>query len=421
MGGTQHDGYLELAKNLANGNGYVFKPGGDIVIHRPPAYVFCLVPGMHLPSFLHRFYVILLNSLLASGAVLVLKNFTMRLSDNKKLSIIAVIFLVVNPWIIWAIKNPMSIILQMFLYLLMIHMAIAIFYFKVKENRSNIIFMAIFLGVICGFSSLGHGIMLPLSVMLFFILLILAIKFKESIKFLALIFGFLAMAFIVLPWSIRNYVVAKQYIPVVGNSGVNYFGGNAYWGITKPSIQKEETIFKAILRHADVPLDYEDVFHYWGIKDIDVENQINAKMVHHIKSHPLSFGKKIFLNAIGYYFPIANHLIVHPKPFGAEQLAGDDSFKINNVEEWLISIYHAVFLILAICAIMNSKKSSLEMSGILVLVLASCIYAFPYFPFLTFVGHSQYAFGTLPFLYILSSDFCLTTYENVLGSGNERY
>lgn len=420
MGGSQHDGFLELARNLASGNGYVFEPGGNYVIHRPPAYVFFLLPGMYLPNGIQRLYVIFLNSFFAAGIVLVLKRFSMQLSENNRLSGFAVMMFMTNPWIIWAVKNPMAVIFQTFFYLLMTYIAVLIFTVKLEKRRFHFYALSSIFGVICGIASLSHGVMLPVSLLLILLITFLSIKKKETYKVFSLALSLIIMISIVGSWTIRNYFVTRQFIPVVGNTGVTYFGGNAYWGITKPSIQKGENIFMAILRHADVTLPHQDVFHYWGMKNYDIERQINQKMVNHVKTYPLSFGKKICLNAIGYYFPIAYHLIVRPDPLEKKPVSEKKLLNINNVEAWLISLYHVAVLLLATCAIINSKKSYVGKFGIRVLVLASSIYAIPYFPFLTFVGHSHYVFGTLPFLYILSSDFCLNTYDYSLRRLNER-
>ena len=54
FGGFAHDGYVELARSLARGDGFVFEPGGAAVSHRPPLYPLMLAPLMLLPEPLQR-------------------------------------------------------------------------------------------------------------------------------------------------------------------------------------------------------------------------------------------------------------------------------------------------------------------------------------------------------------------------------
>ena len=63
--GVAHDGYLQLAQNLAKGNGYVFEPNGPPVFHRPPLYPFLLVPIAYSPDYLQRPILVVFQSLLA--------------------------------------------------------------------------------------------------------------------------------------------------------------------------------------------------------------------------------------------------------------------------------------------------------------------------------------------------------------------
>src|SRR5687767_9005527 len=63
LGGRPHDGYVEIARNLASGHGFVFEPNGAPVFHRPPLYPGLLAPIMLLPESWHRALVTLLDVL----------------------------------------------------------------------------------------------------------------------------------------------------------------------------------------------------------------------------------------------------------------------------------------------------------------------------------------------------------------------
>lgn len=410
MGGNQHDGYLELAANVARGNGFVFEPKGAAVIHRPPAYVIALIPGTCFPAMIQRLYVILLNSALAAGTAVLIRKMALRISHNRKIAALSVALLVSNPWIIWSIKNPMAVILQMFLYLLMAYLSLLFIQLKPYGDRWRLIAFSAVFGWVCAIGSLSHGIMLPISLILMGMIAFRVVQQCESFKLPALLLSLMVLFCTVLPWTIRNFHVTGRIIPVVGNSGTVYFGGNAYWGISKPPVQEGETIFQATLRHAGVSLPPESVFHFWGLKDPSVDQQLKNEMVQHIKTHPRSFVKKIFFNGLGYYFPIAHQLIIPPPAKADDNGEESRSFSPKLAEVWIISVYHATILVLSMCAIIFSKKNFLGLGGVALSLIFIVLYAFPYFPFLTFVGHSHYVFGTLPFLYLLTAELLYRLY-----------
>jgi 4-amino-4-deoxy-L-arabinose transferase-like glycosyltransferase len=404
MGGTQHDGYLELATNLGQGNGYVFIPGGNPVIHRPPAYVFLLVPGTYLPVNFQRIYIIFLNAVLAAGTAVLLYRLAYKISGKGMLAGIAVILLVTNPWIIWSVKNPMSPILQMFCYLSMACLAFNYLQKRFNHHPWRTILPAIGLGTACGAGSLSHGVMLPTSICILSMLAVVAVWRRERFKLPGLYLALVVIVCFVGPWTLRNHLVTGRLIPVVANSGVAYFGGNAYWGITKPPVQADEDIFMATMRHAGVHLPPASVFHFWGLKNPAIDAQFTQAMVSHIKRHPLPFIKKICLNALGFFFPIAHRLIIPPPEVGGAADAKPAPFHCPTLEVWFISIYYGVVLLLAVATIVRVGSSHLGRWGRYLALMASALFALPYFPFLTFVGHNLYVFGTLPFLYILAAD-----------------
>lgn len=404
MGGTQHDGYLELATNLGQGNGYVFTPGGNPVIHRPPAYVFLLVPGTYLPEHFQRIYIILLNALLAAGTAVLLYQLAYNLSGKGKLAGVAVILLVTNPWLVWSVKNPMSSILQMFCYLAMACLAVNYLQKRFNHHPWRTILPAIGLGAACGAGSLSHGVMLPTSICILLMLASLAVWRGERFKLPGLYLSLVVLICCVGPWTLRNHLVTGRLVPVVANSGVAYFGGNAYWGITQPPVQADEDIFMATLRHAGVHLSPASVFHFWGLKNPAIDALFTQAMVSHIKRHPLPFIKKICLNALGFFFPIAHRLIVQPPEAGWAAGVTPAPFHGPTLEAWVISVYYGVVLLLAAATIVRVGSSHLGRWGGYLALMGSALFALPYFPFLTFVGHNLYVFGTLPFLYILAAD-----------------
>lgn len=410
MGGIGHDGYLELATNMARGNGFVFEPNGASVIHRPPAYVIALIPGMYLPAPLQRVYVVFLNAALAAGTAVFIRMMGMVVSGNTRVASGAVVLFLGNPWIIWSVKNPMAVILQMFIYLLMVYLAFCFVQKTEFEMRWRGRFFSISFGLVCAVSCLSHGVMLPISIIIIALMAFRIIQLREKGKLPVLLLSLLVLGCSVAPWTLRNYHVTGRVIPVVSNSGVTYFGGNAFWGITDSPVQAKESIFQAILRHAGISHPPESVFHFWGVKSPVIDQQFEDAMAMHIKAHPQAFIKKILLNGIGFYFPVLHHLIIPQRHDGEGADKNKRSILLNRIEVWFISIYYGIIVLSSMLVAFGAKRTSSGVKGSLLLLFLIALYAFLYLPFLTFVGHNVYVFGTLPFLYILSAEIISLPY-----------
>jgi len=110
-------------------------------------------------------------------------------------------------------------------------------------------------------------------------------------------------------------------------------------------------------------------------------------MKEHIRNQPGVFVKKLVLNSIGYYFPTFTYPFLAVKVFSIENLA--------------ITIFNLVLWILAFVGIYRGRGKLNSRAWILLAVIV--LYGVWYFPFVTFIGHSLYTFGTMPFLSILAA------------------
>jgi hypothetical protein len=106
-------------------------------------------------------------------------------------------------------------------------------------------------------------------------------------------------------------------------------------------------------------------------------------MAEDIKNHPGLFIKKVILNAIEYYFPAMTKYFLAVKVITAEQLA--------------LTFFHLILWTLALIGIFCSWRKGL------LLLTAIFFYAIWYFPFATFIGHSLYTMGTIPFLCVMAT------------------
>ncbi len=378
--GAGNDGYIQLARSLVKGDGYVFEPGGSEVFHRPPLYPLFLVPVVLFPEGLQRYVIVIPQSILVAFIGMMIFKIAKQLY-NQNVAITALLFFLVNPWVYWNAKNPMTSILQAFLYLIFA-------YFSAQELFNKSGFKSWQIGLIIGTAGAGlaltHAAMLPVVLLLIGTLFITTL-IKNRNRISTPLFAGLAVICFIAPWTYRNWVVFHKFLPISGGGGLAYFNGNVHWSGIEPEPQRpSESYIDAALRVMEIGGTEKTITHWKGFKDIRNEELANRKMAEHIKNHPGLFIKKFALNAIEYYFP------AFTKPFLA--------IKSVTAEQWALSIFHLILWVLAIVGIFYCPRKGL-------LLLAGIVfYSVWYFPFATgFIGHSLYTLGTIPFLSILAA------------------
>ncbi len=378
--GKDNDGYIQLARSLVAGYGYVFEKDGPAVFNRPPLYPLFLVPVALFPEFMQRYVIVIPQSILVGFIGMMVFKIAKQLC-NQKVAMVALLLFLINPWVYWNAKNPMTPILQTFLYLIFA-------YFIAVELFGKTKFEALPAGMVIGIAgvalALTHAAMLPV-VCLFLLVLFINAVVRNKKRILPPLVAGVAVICLIAPWTCRNWVVFHRFIPVSGGGGLAYFNGNVHWTGIEPEPQRlGESYIDASLRVLSIEGTEQTRTHWMGFKDIRDEELANKKMAEHIKSHPTLFVKKFVLNAVEYYFP------AFMKPFLA--------VKTVTSEQWMLSIFHLILWIGAIAGIFCCPRAGL-------LLLAGIIfYAVWYFPFATgFIGHSLYTFGTIPFLCIISA------------------
>jgi hypothetical protein len=396
-----YDGHFELAQNIAAGNGYVFEKGGHAVFHRPPFYASILVPGALLPESLWRLYVSILNAALLAGTTYFISKFCAEIFD-KRVAAIASLATGLNPIILYTVKTAHPAICQMFLFTLVLF-----FTWRLWQRFESGASLGI--GRAAGFAAallaaaLTHGTMILQAAGYILFFAFLAVRHRNwnlgRFALATAVFFWILLA----PWTYRNYKVTGMFIPVVGNSGLAYFSGNAHWGITQPAWRWNEGRHEAELRHAGLnPTNATKRVQFYGFTNVQDEKFANAQMKAHLRAHPADFAKKFCLNAAEYYFPLLYYVI---PPAGSAPAQFPFIQRIKRMEEKmfiLITIWNAVLLALAMrgAALLIYRRGTRTLGVILLAGWAA--YAVPYFPFLTVINHTLYTFGTMPILSVLA-------------------
>jgi 4-amino-4-deoxy-L-arabinose transferase-like glycosyltransferase len=347
---------------------------------------------MYLPDFLQRLMLVVLQSLMVGCIGALVFKASKSLFDLATARIAIVVFLL-NPWVYWNAKNPMTGILQALLYILFISVIGTEFPAIVKRLSENTRKMKLWakplvIGTIAAALALTHGTMLAVGFILLFILFLASIVWRNHQLVLTSIASTVLMVALVAPWTYRNWVVFNRFIPVVGGSGLGYFNGIIHWNNTIPEPQREgETHIDACFRVAGIEGTEETHTHWKGMKDIEIEDEINKKAIEHLREHPTAFVKKIMLNSIEYYFPAFTYSYL--------------AVKCLNVEHVALTGFHLVLWILVVVGIWRDKKGGIRLQPAWLLLAAICFYTVWYIPFSTFIGHSLYTLGTMPLLSIL--------------------
>jgi hypothetical protein len=377
--GEGNDGYIQLARSIVAGDGYVFEKNGPKVFNRPPMYPFFLIPVALFPENLQRYVIIIPQSLLVGFIGMLIFKIASKLF-NPAAAKISLLFFLLNPWVYWNAKNPMTAILQTFLYLIFAYLVAKVIF---EKNNFRPYLYGLFIGLSGAALILSHAAMLPVAV--FFIGIIFFVSlFKNKERIITAIISGLIVICLVAPWTYRNRITFHKFIPVSGGGGLAYFNGNVHWDFIEPQPQKKgESYIDASLRILAIDGNEATITHWKGFKDIANEEVANAKMTEDVKSRPMLFIKKIILNAVEYYFPAFTYSFLAVKTKSAEQFA--------------ITSFHSGLWICAAFGVYYYRRAGF------LLLTAIIFYAVWYFPFATFIGHSLYTLGTIPFLSILAS------------------
>jgi len=107
------------------------------------------------------------------------------------------------------------------------------------------------------------------------------------------------------------------------------------------------------------------------------------------------------------YFAIITYAFTTLKIFGAESLA--------------LTIFHLFLRKLAFIAIWHGRGGKESKLGTGIMLCSIVLYGIWYLPFVTFIGHSLYTLGTIPFLSILAArEFETTTRARIRTCGSNR-
>lgn len=208
--------YQHLATALVDGRGYI-NTGGGSTAWRPPAYPFFLA-GIYKLFGTDVRRSTLAQALLGGLTVLTLIALG-AMTIGWQRALLAGVIAAIYPVFIWLPRLLLS--ENVSLFLLLLTLCVAVLYFRTSRNIWMIV-----LGVLCALATLVRGINLLLPVAIAAGLLIT--RFRNW-KQLVVPLSVMTVAFVLTltPWTIRNYRVFHEFIPIATQDGLTLYA--SYW------------------------------------------------------------------------------------------------------------------------------------------------------------------------------------------------
>ena len=208
--------YERLATGLVQGRGYV-NSDGVRTAWRPPAYPLFLAGVFHLVG-IDVLRTGIAQALLGGLTVLTLIALG-AMTIGWQRALLAGAIAAIYPVLIWLPRLLLSENLSLLLLLLTLYIAIQYF------RTSRIIWMVVF-GVLCAVATLvrGTNLLLPIAVAAG----LPFTRFRNRKQLIAPLAVMIVMFILtLLPWTIRNYSVFHEFIPVATQDGLTLYG--SYW------------------------------------------------------------------------------------------------------------------------------------------------------------------------------------------------
>lgn len=210
--------YRQIAQNIALGHGYVVREGEEPVLWRPPLYPYTL-------SFFYRLFKdpyipIVVFQIMLNGITGVLLFFIAKKIFSRSVAFFSALLLPLYPLSIYCCTRTSTETLFTFLISIIVLLTIDLFS-GMNWKRSLI------LGLFLGLAALTR-----VTIQFFPIFLLFATVFwiKERKRRYDLLknlgIAVLMMIFTVSPWTLRNYIVSKEWIFIDTSGGYSFWAGN---------------------------------------------------------------------------------------------------------------------------------------------------------------------------------------------------
>ncbi len=210
FGWLSDDNYDEIAVNLLAGNGYVIHMGDQPNMIRPPVYPLFLI--LHYLIFgQSRIFLAIVQSILQAGACVILYKLTKSYIRDQRIAFISSMVMALYPQSMLYSSQVATESLYLFLMMITVYLFLSL----TAGPRPGLFYV---LGAMLGVLALCK----PASQLMFIpVCTVIGYRYRSRWRMAAkgIIEIMFALVLVVSPWTIRNYIVSGDFVPVATRGG----------------------------------------------------------------------------------------------------------------------------------------------------------------------------------------------------------
>jgi 4-amino-4-deoxy-L-arabinose transferase-like glycosyltransferase len=249
---------------------------------------------------------------------------TKRIFDSVT-AVISFFLLAIHPGLIVYSTKMHELTLVVFLAVLTFLLMISLDRRRLRNN--------IFLGLAIGIGTLTRPLLIFFLPVYFIYITFLYAPFKNRPKTIFVVF--LAVILVILPWTIRNYMIHKRWIFITTNSAEHFWRGNNPFSSGTASLPDSRGIIEA------APRDFLD--RLYKMNEIEQYDYFYKETFKFIKANPPFFIKMFFRKLFYFWWFSPTQGLNYPK-------------------EWFV-IYKSYYIFIVVCALLGLFAALKENSG----------------------------------------------------------
>ena len=337
-----------VAVNIVNGHGFVMNVGEPYSFN-PPGYAYFLA-GSYVLFGKTWFTIAFIQSSLSMLSVVCVYLIASKIY-NRLSALISASFMSFYPYSVYHSSRVMD--TTLFTFMMLVSVALVIYYWRTRNLKSWI-----FIGLVMGLACLVRTTMLAVCIGVF-MWLIVVLGFSKGKK--SLLACGLGIVCIVLPWTIRNFVVEREFI-FIDAKGIP----NAYMGNNELTLEYIDSGKSLDQLWQDSRFEREPK----GLSGADERTWYMSQIVDFVRNNPMTYIKLLYKKLFLFWSPYINPNMSTVKGFGDIFSFSELGTKLSFEDFRRISytISYSVLSLFAICGFVLSLGHISE-SRLLLLVL----------------------------------------------------
>jgi 4-amino-4-deoxy-L-arabinose transferase-like glycosyltransferase len=291
----------EMGKSLARGEG--FAPFGVLIQRRAPLYPL-MIGGIYWLFGEQSTLVLLVQCLLLAGTCVLVFDIGRRLF-NERTGVIAALFCALNPMLLRYVGDLQLETLLTFLFSLTI-------WFSIRFDARPSLGLGVLLGASAALASLTKAVALPYPAL--FAVAVVAFTLlrrrrgeQASVPWVPLAAMFAAMAVVIAPWTVRNYVATGGHIVLISSGASDaflrgyIFTKPEYATLRLPPYEYAENESNALFRSLSV-----DAGTVWQANDYETDQILNRAAIQKLVAEPGDFVRKFVTGLFTFWYEMTS-------------------------------------------------------------------------------------------------------------------